>query len=77
MKEGQSTSRPPLLGPNYDYWKSKMKAFLKSLDEKAWRAVLLGWTQSMMANAEEVIVPSLKHYRPTQTKRLLYGTQRL
>ncbi|CAM8986766.1 unnamed protein product [Rhodiola kirilowii] len=36
LKEGQSTNRPPLLeGPNYGYWKSKMKAFLKSLDEKA------------------------------------------
>ncbi|CAM8963861.1 unnamed protein product [Rhodiola kirilowii] len=35
LKEGQSTNRPPLLeGPNYGYWKSKMKAFLKSLDEK-------------------------------------------
>ncbi|CAM8997138.1 unnamed protein product [Rhodiola kirilowii] len=45
LKEGQSTTRPPLLeGPNYGYWKSKMKAFLKSLDEKAWRVILIGWT---------------------------------
>ncbi|CAM8923491.1 unnamed protein product [Rhodiola kirilowii] len=33
-----------------------MKAFLKSLDEKAWRAELVGWTQPMMANAEGVMV---------------------
>ncbi|CAM8925740.1 unnamed protein product [Rhodiola kirilowii] len=33
LKEGQSTTRPPLLeGSNYGYWKSKMKAFLKSLN---------------------------------------------
>ncbi|CAM8949992.1 unnamed protein product [Rhodiola kirilowii] len=57
LKEGQSTNRPPLLErPNYGYWKSKMKAFLKSLDEKAWRAVLVGWTQPLMANAEGIMV---------------------
>ncbi|CAM8934553.1 unnamed protein product [Rhodiola kirilowii] len=58
LKEGESTNRPQLLyGPNYGYWKSKMKAFLKFLDEKAWRAVLVGWTQPMMANPEGVIMP--------------------
>ncbi|CAM8957350.1 unnamed protein product [Rhodiola kirilowii] len=49
LKEGQSTTRPPLLeGSNYASWKPKMKSFLKSLDEKAWKAVLIGWTQPMM-----------------------------
>ncbi|CAM8902854.1 unnamed protein product [Rhodiola kirilowii] len=57
LKEGQSTNRPPFLkGPNYSYWKSKMKAFLKSIDEKAWRAVLVGWTQPLMANTEGIMV---------------------
>ncbi|CAM8935172.1 unnamed protein product [Rhodiola kirilowii] len=58
LKEGQSTNRPPLLeGPNYPYWKSKMKAFLKSLDERAWRAVMIGWTEPMIANPEGAIMP--------------------
>ncbi|CAM8940621.1 unnamed protein product [Rhodiola kirilowii] len=57
LKEGQSTNRPPLLeGPIYSYWKSKIKAFLKSLDEKAWRDVLVGWTQPLMVNAEGIMV---------------------
>ncbi|CAM8920238.1 unnamed protein product [Rhodiola kirilowii] len=57
LKEGQSTNRPPLLEvPIYGYWKTKMKAFLNYLDEKAWRAVLIGWTQPMMANTEGVMV---------------------
>lgn len=44
MREGASIGRPPLLdGGNYSYWKARMKAFLKALDEKAWRAVLTGW----------------------------------
>ncbi|CAM8994227.1 unnamed protein product [Rhodiola kirilowii] len=58
LKEGQSTNRPPLLeGPNYAYWKSKMKTFLKSLDERAWRAVMIGWTEPMMVNSEGAIMP--------------------
>ena len=28
---------------NYAYWKVRMKAFLKSLDEKAWLPVEVGW----------------------------------
>jgi len=37
-------NRPPLLdGSNYDYWKSRMSAFLKSIDSKTWKAVLKGW----------------------------------
>ncbi|CAM8886612.1 unnamed protein product [Rhodiola kirilowii] len=57
LKEGHSTNRPPLLeGSNYGYWKSKMKAFLKSLDEKSWIVVLVGWTHPLMANAEGIMV---------------------
>ena len=44
MKEGGSTSCHPLLdGTNYGYWKVRMHAFIKSIDEKAWRSVLQGW----------------------------------
>ena len=43
-KEGGFVNRPPLLdGSNYDYWKSRMSAFLKSIDNKTWRVVLKGW----------------------------------
>ncbi|CAM8935572.1 unnamed protein product [Rhodiola kirilowii] len=51
MNEGQSTTRPPFLeGSNYASWKPKMKDFLKSLDEQAWKAVLIGWEQPTMEN---------------------------
>ncbi|XP_012841207.1 PREDICTED: uncharacterized protein LOC105961524 [Erythranthe guttata] len=47
-REGASTVRPPLLdGSNYSYWKSKMKMFIKSVDERAWRAIVTGWTPPM------------------------------
>ena len=58
LREGGSVSRPPLLdGCNYSYWKARMKAFIKALDEKTWRAVLIGWTQLVTKNeaGEEVI----------------------
>jgi len=43
-KEGGFVNRPPLLdGSNYDYWKSRMSAFLKSIDNKTRKAVLRGW----------------------------------
>ncbi|CAJ2661891.1 unnamed protein product [Trifolium pratense] len=45
-KEGGFVTRPPLLvgASNYDYWKSRMMAFLKQIDSKTWKAVLRGWT---------------------------------
>ncbi|CAM8908205.1 unnamed protein product [Rhodiola kirilowii] len=58
MKEGQYTSGPPLLeGLNYGYWITRLKAFLKTLDERVWKAVLVGWTPPTMTNAEGRVVP--------------------
>jgi len=42
-KEGGFVNKPPLLDDsNYDYWKSRMSAFLKSIDSKTWKSVLKG-----------------------------------
>ncbi|KAA0065486.1 gag-proteinase polyprotein [Cucumis melo var. makuwa] len=44
IREGNSTTRPPLLdGGNYGYWKSRMIAFLMSLDMRSWKAIISGW----------------------------------
>jgi hypothetical protein len=52
-KEGGFVNRPPLLnGSNYDYWKSRMMAFLKSIDSKTWKAVLNGWTHPTYSTKE-------------------------
>lgn len=46
-------NRPPLLdGSNYDYWKSRMSAFLKSIDSKTWKAVLKGWKHPVIFDAD-------------------------
>ncbi|CAM8993726.1 unnamed protein product [Rhodiola kirilowii] len=61
LKEGQSITRPPLLeGSNYATWKPVMRSFLKSLDERAWKAVLKGWTEPMMNNLTGEPVPKPK-----------------
>lgn len=31
-------------GVNYDFWKPRMVAYLKSLDSRAWKAVIIGWS---------------------------------
>jgi hypothetical protein len=61
-KEGGFVNRPPLLdGSNYDYWKSRMSAFLKSIDNKTWKAVLRGWENPVQldddGNRTEVLKP--------------------
>jgi len=46
-------NRPPLLdGSNYDYWKSCMSAFLKSIDSRTWKAVLKGWEHLVALDAD-------------------------
>ncbi|XP_022859009.1 uncharacterized protein LOC111379803 [Olea europaea var. sylvestris] len=40
----QSLSVPPYFdGSNYAYWKVRMRAFLKSLDERVWVSIQNGW----------------------------------
>jgi len=43
-REGGQVNRPPpiLDGSNYDYWKVRMVAFLKSIDNRTWKVVLKG-----------------------------------
>ena len=43
-KEGGPVNRPPILDDtNYDYWKVRMTAFLKSIDNKTWKNIVKGW----------------------------------
>ncbi|KAK1564839.1 hypothetical protein Q3G72_012679 [Acer saccharum] len=44
MTEGASNSRLPLLkGRNYGFWKLRMKAYIRSIDERAWITVEEGY----------------------------------
>ena len=42
-RERGQINRPPILdGSNYEYWKARMVAFLKSMDSRTWKAVIKG-----------------------------------
>ena len=44
MEHGHSLVIPPHFdGNNYGCWKVRMKAFLKSIDERVWNSVEYGW----------------------------------
>jgi len=46
-------NKPPLLdGFNYDYWKSRMSAFLKSIDSRTWKAVLKSWKHPVVLDKD-------------------------
>ena len=46
MDRGQSLIIPHLFdGTNYAYQKTRIRAFLQSLDEKVWQVVEIGWTK--------------------------------
>ncbi|KAK2358620.1 gag-protease polyprotein [Trifolium repens] len=60
-KYGTFVCKLPLLdGTNYDYWKSRMTAFLKSLDNRTWKAVLRGWEHPKVKDANGVDTEELK-----------------
>ncbi|KAK2368398.1 gag-protease polyprotein [Trifolium repens] len=60
-KDGTTVNKPPLLdGTNYDYWKPRMIAFLKSLDSRTWKAVLKGWEHPTILDANGVDTGVLK-----------------
>ncbi|MCI47417.1 gag-pol polyprotein, partial [Trifolium medium] len=60
-KERGFVTRPPLLdGSNYDYWKSCMIAFVKSIDSRTWKAVLKGWDHPKIKDANGVDTAELK-----------------
>ena len=47
MEHNHSLVIPPHFdGNNYAYWKVRMKAFLKSLNERIWLFVKNGWERS-------------------------------
>src|ERR1044072_2188549 len=62
VKEGGSVSRPPVLdGTNYDYWKARMTALLKSIDNKTWRAIVKGSTPPVNKTTGESSTTTLEY----------------
>ena len=44
---------PPIMdGTNYDYWEARMVVFLKSIDDKTWKAIVKGWKEPVNSVTE-------------------------
>ena len=47
LEHGHSLVIPPHFdGKNYAYWKIRIKAFFKSIDERVWNFIEYGWEKS-------------------------------
>jgi len=74
-KEGGFVNRPPLLDEtNYDYWKSQTSAYLKSIDNKTWKAILKGWEHPFVLDKDghktEVLKPEEEWSAPEYEQAL-------
>ena len=46
-------NRPPILnGTYYDYWKVRMVAFIKFVNNKAWKVMVKGWDPPMVVGPD-------------------------
>ncbi|KAL5752392.1 hypothetical protein ACOSQ2_022899 [Xanthoceras sorbifolium] len=51
VREGASHTKPPLLNDtNYSFWKVRMRAYLKSIDEHVWISIEEGYTPPTTTN---------------------------
>jgi len=56
MEHGHSLVMPAHFDENnYTYWKARMKAFLKSLDERVWLSIEYGWERPSTTISEWTI----------------------
>ena len=52
--KGPLKSKVPILdGSNYQFWKARVRTFIKSIDERAWQCVLKEWTQPTKPSSDE------------------------
>ncbi|KAL6986439.1 hypothetical protein U1Q18_052640 [Sarracenia purpurea var. burkii] len=70
-REGNSTVRPPLLdGSNYAYWKARMRAFLKSIDEDVWLSVVTGYSPPTVKSGEDTIPKPVEQWDAKDRARI-------
>ena len=61
IKNSLSFAWPLLLDDkNYSYWKVRVKAYIKAIDESAWRSILIGWTSPIITTDSATTAKSEK-----------------
>jgi len=80
-KEGGFVNIPPLLdGTNYDYWKSRVSAYLKYIDSKNWKAVLKGWEHPVVLDNDgnkTTVLKLEKEWAATEDEQALANSKAL
>ncbi|XP_060968423.1 uncharacterized protein LOC133035979 [Cannabis sativa] len=78
FREGGSTSRPPMLeGSNYPYWKTKMRVFLKDVDERVWMAVAEGWSPPIVTDEEGDKIKKSSEWTTDEMERANFNSKAL
>src|ERR1044072_3353556 len=76
-KEGGFGGRPPILdGSNYEYWKPRMVAFLRSVDIKAKRAADKGWKHPTKLEKDGTTVLKPEEERSKEKEELALGNSK-
>ncbi|KAG9458331.1 hypothetical protein H6P81_002839 [Aristolochia fimbriata] len=69
IRDGGSSTCPPLLeGTNYPYWKARMTAYIKSIDEDAWLTVLEGWSRPTVVLEGKMLDKPQKNWTDEEKK---------
>ena len=59
MESSVAAARPPLLDDkNYAYWKIRVKAYIKAIDERSWKSVVTGQTPPTVTTDKVTTVKS-------------------
>lgn len=54
-KEEEYVNRPPILdGKNYDCWKACIVSFLRSMDNRTWKAVIKEWSPPKITTKDNI-----------------------
>lgn len=76
-KEGGNVNWTPILHDlNYDYWKSNMISFIKSMGNKTWKTIIKGWTHPVVTTKDGTRSPKSKAYWSKDKDEESHGNSR-
>lgn len=78
-KEGGFVNRPQILdGSNHEYWKARMVALIKCMDNKAWKSIVKGWEPPNVKDKDGLItnVPKAEEDWDDEDDKLAQGNSK-
>ena len=78
MDRFQSLSSPPYFdGSNYAYWKVRMRAFLKSIDERVWVSLIRGWKEPVTIVDGVEVLTDVDNYSKDELSEINWNSKSL